>query len=85
LKTTNKAGFGDYQQGLPADIYLQENLENLGILGEVSEPLLQKALQQISLGGKFKEKKTNSIFENLEFSNSKKMQPLQTEMYSDFK
>jgi carboxyl-terminal processing protease len=85
LKTVNKTGFGDYQQGLPADIYLQENLENLGILGDSNEPLLQKALQQISLGGKFTETKPNSTFENLEFSNSKKMQPLQSEMYSEFK
>jgi hypothetical protein len=85
LKTINKAGFGDYQQGLPADIYLPENLENLGTLGESNEPLLQKALEQISLGGKFKENKSSSVVETLEFSNSKKMQPLQTEMYSELK
>jgi C-terminal processing protease CtpA/Prc len=85
LKTVNKAGFGDYQQGLPADILLQEDLENLGILGDSNEPLLQKALQKISLGGKFKESKATPTFQSLEFSDSKKMQPLQSEMYSEFK
>jgi C-terminal processing protease CtpA/Prc len=85
LKTVNKAGFGDYQQGLPADILLQEDLENLGILGDSNEPLLQKALQKISLGGKFKETKATPTFQSLEFSDSKKMQPLQSEMYSEFK
>ena len=85
LKTVNKAGFGDYQQGIAADVFLQEDLENLGILGDINEPLLQKALQQIALGGKFKETKATPTFQSLEFSDSKKIQPLQSEMYSEFK
>jgi C-terminal processing protease CtpA/Prc len=50
LKSVNADGFTDYAEGIAPDIELQENLENLGVLGETSEPLLNAALNQIIPG-----------------------------------
>lgn len=47
-KTVNAAGVTDYFDGLPPDIEQAEDIFNLGILGDVNEPLLQTALDQIS-------------------------------------
>lgn len=43
----NSEGFGNYADGFYPNIELNENLENLGVLGNVDEPLLQKALDYI--------------------------------------
>ncbi len=51
LKTVNKAGFGDYQQGLQPNFPQIENLGNLGILGDSDEPLLNTAINQILANG----------------------------------
>jgi len=50
LKTANKDGFTDFFEGLPPDIKQQEIFQNLGVLGDPSETLLNKALQVISPG-----------------------------------
>jgi carboxyl-terminal processing protease len=49
LRTANKTGFGDYSQGIIPEAIntLDENLGNLGILGDVNEPLLAKALNLV--------------------------------------
>ena len=47
-KTLNAAGVTDYFDGLPPDIEQPEDIFKLGILGDVNEPLLQTALDQIS-------------------------------------
>ena len=52
LRIANSANFGEYTQGLPADILQAENLENLGTLGNPQEPLLQTALQVIGGNGR---------------------------------
>jgi len=44
----NSDGFGDYGDGFEPNITLNEDLENLGVLGEPTEPLLEKALGVIS-------------------------------------
>lgn len=46
LKTVNATGFTDYFNGLTPDLEIEENYENLGILGDPNEPLLQAALGQ---------------------------------------
>ncbi|RIV34185.1 carboxyl-terminal protease [Flagellimonas lutimaris] len=46
----NAAGNSDYIDGLVPDIPLSEDLTNLGVLGAVNEPLLARALQEISGG-----------------------------------
>lgn len=44
----NSAGFSDYSNGLIPDIELEEDLTNLGILGDPNEPLLARAIQEIT-------------------------------------
>ena len=46
-KTANAAGVTDYVDGLPPDVEINENIRNLGILGDPSEPLLAMALATI--------------------------------------
>ena len=47
-RNENADGFSDYTDGLAPDILLEEDLENLGIFGDQNEPLLAKAIQQIT-------------------------------------
>ena len=47
-RNENANGFFDYTAGFSPDILLEEDLSNLGILGQVSEPLLARALQEIT-------------------------------------
>jgi len=49
-RNENADGFFDYTAGLVPDIELSEDLTNLGVLGDVNEPLLARALQEISGG-----------------------------------
>lgn len=44
----NANGFSDFTSGLQPDIEIQEVLSNLGTLGEPDEPLLERALQEIT-------------------------------------
>ncbi|MEM6893352.1 MAG: S41 family peptidase [Bacteroidota bacterium] len=47
-RNENADGFFDYTAGLNPDIELEEDLTNLGILGDVNEPLLARAIQEIT-------------------------------------
>src|SRR5690606_27261812 len=47
-RNENADGFSDYTSGLMPDIELPEDITNLGVLGDVNEPLLARALQEIS-------------------------------------
>ncbi len=47
FKSANAAGKSDYEDGLQPDIEYSENVTNLGVLGDPSEPLLQAALNDI--------------------------------------
>jgi len=47
FKTSNAVGFTDYAEGLFPDIQLKEDYINLGVLGDVNEPLLAAALNDI--------------------------------------
>nr|WP_288933885.1 S41 family peptidase [uncultured Allomuricauda sp.] len=49
-RNENADGFFDYTAGLAPDIELGEDLANLGVLGDLNEPLLARALQEISGG-----------------------------------
>lgn len=48
----NSAGFSNYTDGLDPDIVLAEDLTNLGVLGDETEPLLAAALADISAAGR---------------------------------
>ena len=47
-RNENADGFFDYTAGLSPTIPIEEDLTNLGILGDVNEPLLARAIQQIT-------------------------------------
>ncbi len=46
-QTENSEGFGDYADGLVPSIQIEEDFDNLGILGDPSERMLARALQEI--------------------------------------
>lgn len=48
FKSLNAAGRTDYKNGLTPDVKYIEDLENMGTLGDTSEPLLQLAINQIT-------------------------------------
>lgn len=47
FKTVNAAGYTDYVDGIDPELPLDEDYSNLGILGDVNEPLLAEALNAI--------------------------------------
>lgn len=47
-RTENSAGFSEYEEGLVPDVEIIEDIENLGTLGETSDPLLARTLQEIT-------------------------------------
>lgn len=47
-RNENADGFYDYTAGLIPNIELEEDLENLDVLGDQNEPLLAKAIQEIT-------------------------------------
>jgi len=49
-ETENALGFTGFDNGLTPDIEQSENLMNLGLLGDPTEPLLARALQEIGVG-----------------------------------
>lgn len=83
FKTVNKAGFGDYQQGLQPNFLIIEDLGNLGVLGNQEEPLLSEAITQILANGKQSEAKATTNFQD--FKTAKEMNLLQSDMFTEFK
>lgn len=79
LKIVNKDGFGDYTAGISPNIEVIENHGNLGILGDVNEPLLSAALENISLNGRMKPRTPSTTERDL--IDFKALNPLRTEMY----
>jgi len=47
-RNENSDGFSDYTAGFEPDFPLKEDLANLGVLGDLTEPLLAKAIEQIT-------------------------------------
>ena len=48
LKMANSDGFADYTDGLEPNRFIEEDITNLGVLGELGEPLLTSTLNLIS-------------------------------------
>lgn len=53
LKIANANDFSDYVNGLNPDVSQVEDIENLGVLGETSDPLLNTALNYVIINGRF--------------------------------
>ncbi len=79
-RNENAEGFSDYTEGLAPDIPLKEDLSNLGVLGDLKEPLLAKAIQEIS--GTISAKMDFSVALPMETITSSKMHtPMKDNMY----
>jgi len=80
-RNENSVGFSDYTSGFAPDIELDEDLENLGILGDMNEPLLARALQEVT-GISSKRDFTVKMPVNL-LTSSKMFKPLKDNMVLD--
>lgn len=79
LKVVNADGFGDYFNGISPDYLIQENLGNLGVLGNPSENLLSTALQLIEANNRIITPQLESTIRFTDRSSS----TLGSEMYSE--
>lgn len=79
IKTINKDGFGDYQNGIAPTNEQAENPGNLGILGNETEPFLQTALNLINGNARFFP--ANQQYFGKEFKSSKALQRFGNDMY----
>ncbi|MEX0360477.1 MAG: carboxyl-terminal protease, partial [Allomuricauda sp.] len=80
-RNENADGFFDYTDGLAPDIMLEEDLENLGVLGDPTEPLLARAIEEITgMTGK----KSHSVqMPAKAFTGSRIETPLRDNMFLD--
>ena len=53
LKIANSDGFADYSDGLEPDVDVEEDIRNLGSIGDINETFLAVALNLITETGKF--------------------------------
>lgn len=79
LKIVNSAGFGDYQSGLTPTFQQKESINNLGVLGAQSEPLLETAIAKITGITNLKQTKKQEILNY--FSDSKSQNVFQNQMF----
>lgn len=79
FKIVNKENFGDYQDGLQPNIVLPEDILNLGVLGDINEPLLSEAIAQITGSGRFSI--PQPVLELEHFKDSKDLNPIQPSFY----
>lgn len=79
LKIVDKNGFGDYTSGITPTTPLPEIMDDLGILGNPSEPLLNAAINQIIGSGRPTPSRPSNL--QRDFADVKSLSPLRTEMY----
>jgi len=82
LEIKNKLGENSIE-GFTPNILIAEDYSNLGVLGEISDPLLNRAVTYITTGSKSQQASRKSSFK--EFYNSKLAQPTSNNMYLEFK
>ncbi|MDG1761157.1 MAG: S41 family peptidase [Flavobacteriaceae bacterium] len=70
LKISNSEGFADYESGLNPDVKITETISEMGILGDIQEPLLSKALEHMGVVAGITEPKGN-VIKTQEIANSK--------------
>lgn len=79
LKTINKDGFGEYEEGIDPTVEHEEDFGNLGVLGDPAEPLYAEAIDIID--GKSGRPSRKSFIRHKNFKDSKNMRRFGTEMY----
>ncbi|WP_209399867.1 S41 family peptidase [Pseudozobellia sp. WGM2] len=80
-RNENADGFSDYTSGLVPDIPLDEDLSNLGVLGDVNEPLLARALNEIT--GSTSKRKFEVVMPAKTMTSSKMFTPIKDNMFVD--
>jgi len=80
-RNENAAGFYDYTSGLAPDIVLPEDLANLGVLGDPNEPLLARAIEEIT--GVSAKKSFSVQIPAKGFISSRVLTPVKDNMYLD--
>ena len=81
LKIVNADDFGDYFNGLKPTYALNENLADLGVLGNSTEPLLSTAIGKITGTAKMLKTNKGKVFPY--FEDTKSINGLQNQMYVD--
>ena len=79
FKVVNSANFGDYFNGLTPTYELKETISTYGVLGDVSEPLLEAAIGKITGTGRMIQQSTGKQFDI--FKDSKSIDGIQNQMY----
>jgi len=80
LRVSNVNGFSDYStNGLAPDVSQIEDLGNLGVLGDATEPLLSTALNYVDTNGRFAAPTEPEKF--IPFKDNSRKEVLKTEMY----
>lgn len=79
LKIVNKNGFGEYSNGFAPNVPFNENIGNLGVLGEDTEPFLNLALNYINTNGRINPNPNVEIFEYV--TDSKNLDGIEKGMY----
>lgn len=80
-RNENADGFSDYTSGFVPDIELEEDLANLGAFGDENEPLLARALQEITGVSAKTDFTVKMPF--ISVTNSKMFTPMKDNMYLD--
>lgn len=80
-RNENSVGFSDYTSGFPPTVELAEDLENPGILGEADEPMLAKAIEEIT--GISSKRFVTVKYPLQEFTSTKMYKPLRDHMVLD--
>ena len=80
-RNENADGFFDYTDGLAPTILLEEDLTNLGVLGDPTEPLLARAIQEIT--GTTTKRGFSVQMAAKPFLSSRVMTPLKDNMFLD--
>ena len=84
LEIKNKDSFNE-PSGISPTVPLPENYENLGVLGERSDPLLDRTVLLITTGSKFSNSDKTDFLNLEEISSSKANSPLRNNMYIELK
>lgn len=80
-RNENSVGFSDYTSGLQPTIELLEDYGNLGVLGDQNEPLLARAIQEIT--GTTAKRDFTVKMPIRELTNSKMFTPIKDNMFVD--
>lgn len=82
LEIQNKNGENN-PDGYTAEVFIEEDYGNLGVLGELSDPLLNRAMLYVTTGSKSSKRASNLSFDKV--IHSKLLNPMGNNMYVEMK